>query len=493
VHYTAGVRSSAIFMPTGYSQDNPLRAADASVESRSAELRRELGLTDLVLTQILFVVGLPWVGVAAKLGPSHVVFWLLAMLLFYIPSAVVVVHLNRAMPLEGGLYQWAKLGFSELVGFMVAWNLWLFAILNTSETGLQVNQYIAYIIGPNGDWLTGSRWFVSLLNVLIVATLVAVTARGLSLGKLVHKAGGALMLATFAALIALPWLNYAHGSLTDFHPLSTAMPVVSLMSLNLLGKMGFGALGGFEYVAIHAGECRNPVRTIGGSVAVASPIIAAMFILGTSSVLALIPLAQIDLIAPIPQVLTEGFRRLGSAAAIAPVAILALLIIRLAQASVMFAGTTRLPMVAGWDGLLPEWFTRFHARYGTPVNSILFVGAATLLLGLLGLVGVGHQEAFQLLWNAAGIFYALTYLVLFAIPLAGPRAAPSLWLRLAAASGFLMTLLYIVLSVLPIIQVENRGVFALKIGAVVLVTNVIGAAIFLKGRQPVVRPVDQTG
>ena len=34
------------------------------------------------------------------------------------------------------------------------------------------------------------------------------------------------------------------------------------MSLNLLGKMGFGALGGFEYVAIHAGECRNPVRTI---------------------------------------------------------------------------------------------------------------------------------------------------------------------------------------------------------------------------------------
>ena len=38
------------------------------------------------------------------------------------------------------------------------------------------------------------------------------------------------------------------------------------MSLNLLGKMGFGALGGFEYVAIHAGECRNPVKTIAWSV-----------------------------------------------------------------------------------------------------------------------------------------------------------------------------------------------------------------------------------
>jgi hypothetical protein len=78
-----------------------------------------------------------------------------------------------------------------------------------------------------------------------------------------------------------------------------------------------------------------------------------MFILGTSSVLALVPIDRIDLIAPIPQVLSVGFGALGSAAAVAPVTILVLLCIRVAQASVMFAGNTRLPMVAGWDGLLP--------------------------------------------------------------------------------------------------------------------------------------------
>src|SRR5262245_56461589 len=115
--------------------------------TQSVDLRRELGLGDLALTQILFVVGLPWVGVAAKQGPSHVVFWLIAMVLFYLPSAIVVIHLNRLMPLEGGLYQWAKLGFNDTTGFLVAWNLWLFAILNTSETGLQITQYAAYIAG----------------------------------------------------------------------------------------------------------------------------------------------------------------------------------------------------------------------------------------------------------------------------------------------------------------------------------------------------------
>jgi amino acid transporter len=452
------------------------------VEQRSAIFKKELGLTDLALTQILFIVGLPWIGVAAKQGPSHVILWLLAMLLFYIPSAVVVTYLNRIMPLEGGLYQWAKLGFNELTGFLVAWNLWLFAILNTSEIGLQITQYISYIIGPSGEWLTGSKWFIGAVSLATIGTLVLLTTVGLGVGKWVHKTGGVLMLITFAAVLILPLLNRASGSLAEYHPLRTEMPVLSLMSLNLLGKMGFGALGGFEYVAIHAGECRDPVRAISRSVMLAAPVIAVMFILGTSSVLALIGQDRIDLIAPIPQVLSEGLRPLGLVAAIAPVTIMALLCIRVAQSSVTFAGNTRLPMVAGWDRLLPDWFTRLHAKHKTPVNSILFVGAATLALGLVGLIGVGKQEAFQLLWNASGVFYALTYLAMFAIPLIGLRGTtsrPPIWLKLSAVSGFVMTLLYVALSIVPIIQVESRLMFAVKIGGLIVITNILGLAIFV--------------
>jgi amino acid transporter len=184
--------------------------------------------------------------------------------------------------------------------------------------------------------------------------------------------------------------------------------------------------------------------------------------------------------------LSIGFRPLGAAAIAVPIAIFAMLCIRVAQASVMFTGNTRLPMVAGWDGLLPAWFTRVHPRFKTPVNSILFVGAATLALSIVGLVGVGKQEAFQLLWNASAIFYALTYLVMFALPIAGLRgtgAPRPPWLVACAISGFLMTLLFVILSILPIIQVESRLIFALKVSSLIVVTNLIGVAIF-KSRQP---------
>ena len=85
-----------------------------SVEAHSASLRKELGLRDLVLQQIVYVVGVTWVGTAAKLGHSQLVFWLAAMVFFYLPQAAVVIDLTRRMPLEGGPYQWARLGLGEL-------------------------------------------------------------------------------------------------------------------------------------------------------------------------------------------------------------------------------------------------------------------------------------------------------------------------------------------------------------------------------------------
>jgi amino acid transporter len=180
--------------------------------------------------------------------------------------------------------------------------------------------------------------------------------------------------------------------------------------------------------------------------------------------------------------LSIGSRPFGIAASVVPIAILMVMCMRMAQASVNFTANTRLPMVAGWDHLLPAWFTKLHAKYRTPVNSILFVGAIMLAVGLAGIVGVGEQEAFQLLQNAAGSFYAISYLVMFAIPivgLQGVKPRPPLWLKIAAGSGFLMTLLYVVVSVFPIVEVKSQASFTAKVGGVIIAANIIGAAIFL--------------
>src|SRR5205823_9636762 len=138
-------------------------------------------------------------------------------------------------------------------------------------------------------------------------------------------------------------------------------------------------------------------------------------------------------------------------------------------------------MVAGWDSLLPQWFAKLHQKYRTPINSILFVGATTLVFSIAPLLGVKEAEAFQFQDNAANIFYALIYMVLFAIPVVAMKrfgARAPLWLKLASTLGFLMSVVGAFFTVFPIIDVQSRFLFAAKIIAVVLIANAIGAAIY---------------
>ena len=185
-----------------------------------------------------------------------------------------------------------------------------------------------------------------------------------------------------------------------------------------------------------------PCEILDARSSITAPVIALIYIFATSAILAYVSPDSVDVVGPIPQALRLGFGDLG--AVIVPVAIFLLLANYLSTFSLYFSGSARLPMAAGWDHLLPAWFSRLHARYKTPVNSILFLGGATLAASIAALIGVGEQEAFELLLTWGFTFYGVAYLALFAIPLFAPKASgirPRLALRVAAASGFLVTLL----------------------------------------------------
>ena len=454
----------------------------AEVEARSAGLRKELGLIDLVLMQIMYVVGSGWVGTAAKLGTSHTVFWLLAIALYYLPQAAVVIYLARLMPVEGGLYQWTTIGLGRFAGFMLAWNLWAYAVLIGATFGVTIATNAAYLLGGSNAPLSHVWWYTPIVSTLALVLVTAISVLGLRVGRWVQNVGGAAHVLTFAALLIVPLVAVAHGRSVSYRPLDVSAPAFTPYSLNIFGKMALGALSGFEYVAIMAGETRSASRTITRSVFLAAPIIALMFILGTDSVIALVPRDRIDLVSPIPQTLSLGFEGSGIAQLIVPALILLLLLRQLGVVTMLFNGNTRLPLVAGWDNLLPRWFTQLHPRFRTPVNSILFVSAITIAFSLAGQAGVGVQEAFQLLENAAGILYAFAYLALFAIPIFGAaklERRPPMWLRIAAGSGFLVSLLYSTLSVFPIIDVASWQTFAAKIVGVIVAANLVGVAIYI--------------
>src|SRR5260370_8970359 len=105
----------------------------------------------------------------------------------------------------------------------------------------------------------------------------------------------------------MPLIHAWQKTLTNYHPLHLVSPPLTLFTLSVFSKMTFGALCGFEYVAIFAGECRNPNRNLARSVLITAPIIALFYIFRTIAILALFPPNPVDVTTLIPQALIAPF------------------------------------------------------------------------------------------------------------------------------------------------------------------------------------------
>lgn len=464
----------------------PLSAAGAEIQAHSKVLRKELGIADLALAQILIVIVPEFFGTAVKAGQSHAILWLLAILLFFVPQALVVSYLNRLMPLEGGLYEWTRLAFNDQTGFLVAWNMYLNTTIQVSQIALVTTTYVSYAFGERAAWLSSNPRVLLTASVTLIAAMMVVATLGLRVGKWVSNAGSIFTVLILLVVVALPHLHLPSAGIAHYQALPLVRPALTLFSFSVFSKMTFGALSGFELVAVFAGESRSPGRNLARSILFTAPLIALLYIFGTSSMLAYVSPESIDIIGPIPQALRAAFGGLGLAGIVVPVVILLLLTNYICSYILYFSTNTRLPLVAGWDHLLPRWFTVLHPKYRTPVNSILFMGGVALVASTAALLGAGHQEAFVLLQIWSWTFYGLAYLAMFAVPLLAAKEKgirPAAWLRLLAASGMMVTLLFVLLSVFPIVEVGSKWGYSLKIASVVLGANFVGWLIYRAGQR----------
>jgi amino acid transporter len=478
-------------------------------------LKKELRLRDLVQMQILLVVGVTWIGIAARQGGTHLVFWIAAIAALFLPSAAVVKYCVQIWPEEGGVYQWSRHVFGPFAGFLTAWNFGMWSLVTVSNIGILSATSLSYSLGPSFAWLAASNKVINTFNIVLFTLILIICIIGFKFGKWVAHFGTFMMILVNLILVALlffhPHTSAAHPHHSPQQPFSLALappsivqthfhisslaytfPLISLLSLNLFSKMALNGLTGLEQIAVFAGETRNAASAIWKSAWIAAPIIALIFILGTGSILTYIPADKVDLTGPVPQVLAAAFSG-GEASTgtnwglmLGRAAILGLALAVIAQYALITAETSRLPMVAGWQGILPEWFTRLSPRFGTPVRSIFVIVGLSVVACTLATAGANAQEALQIINNVAVVLYNVYFAMMFLIPLVvGSRFGkpPSLGLKIASLSGLLVTLLSTALSVFPIIDVPNPFTFGLKIIGAALFINLLGAGIYWQSRK----------
>jgi amino acid transporter len=465
------------------------------VTSPAVKMHRALGLRDLVLFNIAAVLGLRWLSVSAQIGPSSLVLWALALLVFFLPLGLTVVEAGSRIPGEGGFYLWTKAAFGDLHAFVSGWSYWVANLVFFPNLLLFGAGVAVYVAGERWVSLGGNAAYnaVFCLAVLWGATLLNIF--GLQRAKWLQNIGAT---ATWIIAVAI-----VLAGIVAWFRFGAATPITAT---NLKPDFGsFGALATFAMIALAydglelgsvlGGEIREPQKTIPRAVIVAGICVALIYIAGTAALLVALPDKHIDLIAGIPQALVSVGDRLGLAwFGVATAALLTLS--QLGGLGAWITGTARLPFVVGVDHYLPKPMAKLHPKYTTPYVALLTQATIVTLVLIAALSASSIHQSYLILIDMTLILTFIPLLYIFAaLPVlrrrrigngegaikAIPGGMVGCWL--VCGTGFAVTLLALVTSLAPPPHDRHPGLFFFKVGGGCCLLIGIGLVFYWRGRR----------
>lgn len=465
-----------------------------STETAAPHLVRALKLRDLVLFNLVAVLGLRHLATSAKFGPAALVLWLLAALLFFVPQGLAVIELSSRYPNEGGIYFWTKRTFGEAHGFLCGWCYWINNVLYYPTLLISSAVIATYIFGKGESGLS-NRWAYILpvtLGTLWLAALINIV--GMGTGKWLQNAGGVGMYIPGTIIILLGL--YGMLTVAPANPINaqTIKPDFSdFSSLNLLASIAF-AFAGLELASTMGDEVDDPRRNLPRSVLLSAPLIALAYILGTGAVLWLVPGKEINLVAGFLQATVNGARNLSPALWwLAPLCGALYIVGTIGGVGAWLVGPARVAFVIGLDRYFPAWFGRVHPTWHTPYMAILVQAALATIFLLLSVIGKGTsvEEVYLILLDTQVLIYFIPYLYLFLVflltclkPQETPIRTPggkggALFIGL---SGMAVTVFAMIVATIPPADSSNPFRFRLKVIGGALGFVLVGGLIYAMAR-----------
>jgi glutamate:GABA antiporter len=471
--------------------------ADAEDTNRP---KRVMGFRDLLLFYVVTGISLRWIATAAAAGPSSVVIWLGAWLLFYTPLALSVIELSSRYPNEGGLYVWSKRAFGDFSGFMAGWTYW--------TSNLPYFPAVLYFAGSNAlymhqrAWihLSGTPTFFIAFSLIALAAVTVMNIVGLDVGKWLHNAGALAMWIPVLIVISMGLIAWHRfGSATSFAP-HALIPSLHFQDIIFWSVLTF-AFGGCETASFMGEEIKNPRRTVPLALFFAGLTVAFCYIMGTVGVLLALPHAEVSNLQGLMQAISKTADRVGWQAVI-PIAGFLIALSNLGAAGAYLAAVARLPFVAGLDRFLPPFFGHLHPRWKTPWVALLLQAVIGGVFAFLGQAGTSVKGAYDVLVSMGVITYFVPYLYLFAAMIklqrepAGtavirvPGGKPAAYLL--GTIGFLTTSVTIALSLVPQADEPNKLLAFSKVVGLTGALLLAGVWIYWSGKKRAARELSST-
>jgi len=432
--------------------------------STSGSFKRVLSLWDLVLFGIAFVSPTaPYAlfGIVAEKSNGHVPLVYLVAMMAMSFTAVSYGRMATAFPEPGSTYTFASKALHPNVGFFAGWGM----ILDYILIPLLSIIYVA---------LTGARLLPQVPYVVwVIVTAISITAinlRGIEMTARANLVLNLVMIGSlvwFAATAIAALSGGGGGTLLSARPFYNpeVFSVDSLMGATSIAVLSFL---GFDGITTLAEDARNGSRDIARATVLVCFICGGLFI--GQTYLAQMVWPDYKAFPQVETAFMDVSRRVGGESLFYFVSI-ALVVAGLASSITGQASASRLLCGMGRDRLLPQRiFGYVHPRLGTPVYSVLLMGAVHLL-----------GAAFLKFGEAAEVINFGAFVGFMTVNLAVIR---HYFLRLKQRSGaqILLSLVFPSLGFGICFYIWlNLSRFSLKLGAVWMVLGFVYLLILTRG------------
>ena len=320
------------------------------------KLERSLPLISVIAISIGGMLGsgifvLPGLA-AAKTGSSVWLAYLLAAVCI-LTAALSKSELATAMPSSGGTYVYIERAFGPILGTIAGIGLWLSLLLKSAFALVGFGAYLSILVNID----TNLTRYVAVFFLLIILLLNI-------LG--VKKVGNVQIAIVSISLVSLILI------------LTFGLPKVSSNLLNpflIEGNIGLISTVAFVYisyagvtkVAAIAGEIKNPSKNLPRAMILSLLIMTSIYVFVTFVLVGNIPLEELKTdIKPIYTIANIlGGTYVGYGAAVIGI----ITLISMANSGVL--ASSRFPFAMARDKLLPPFMSKIHAKYLTPVVTII--------------------------------------------------------------------------------------------------------------------------
>lgn len=376
-------------------------------QSNPGGFKKVLHGLDMTLFTVCAILVMDTLAPSAAIGPSSISWWLITLVLFFIPYGLITAELGTTYPEQGGLYVWIKKAFGEKWAARTTWLYWINVALWMPSVYILFAGMFAQLFFPEM-----SLWWQIAIGILMTWVTVWIGTRTLEVGKWVPNIG-ALIKALIMVVIGVGAFIYAghHGIANDLS-LKGILPEWNA-GLAFLPVIVYNFMG-FELMSGASGEMKNPGKDIPRAIIISGALIAVFYLLGTVGILMALPIDQIGLVSGIVDTLKILLGESGLGGAIVIVLGVAALYSFLANMVTWTMGANRTAAEAAKESELPAIFGAEHPVYKTPTGAFIITGiVSTVVMVVYGFMAGSAEDLFWTLFAFSSMVFLLPYLALF--------------------------------------------------------------------------------